>query len=218
MPELLTFHKFFDKDQAMELAELLDTNEIPFEVVDHAPETISMGGSSPMIREIVIKLRAQDFTKANELLEGIAQSAAEQADSDHYLYAFEDLELIEILKKPDEWGKNDYALAQKILKERGLDVDTELVGVLKKERLEELAKPEDGQRYWITVGYAFAIGGGLLGMFMGWHLLTYRKTLPDGKQVYAYDAKSRKHGKKMFIIGIIVFVTIVLIRIVKFLG
>jgi hypothetical protein len=56
---------------------------------------------------------------------------------------------------------------------------------------------------WIIVGYITAFLGGVLGIFIGWHLLSFKKTLPDGQRVYEYDTNARKHGQKILIIGIV---------------
>ena len=56
------------------------------------------------------------------------------------------------------WGDDNV----KILKERGKSVDDTLLNTLKKERLEDLARPEENQEAWIIIGYVFAFIGGLL--------------------------------------------------------
>ena len=39
----------------------------------------------------------------------------------------------------------------------------------------------------------------------GWHLSTYKKTLPNGDRVYGYSQSDRKHGNRILIIGAICF-------------
>jgi hypothetical protein len=59
------------------------------------------------------------------------------------LFNFSDEELFDHLAKPDEWLAFDYQLAQKILDERGKQVDKEFLNSLKKAKIETLAKPEN---------------------------------------------------------------------------
>jgi len=59
---------------------------------------------------------------------------------------------------------------------------------------------------WIIVGYFLAVIGGLLGIIIGYLLMSSKKTLPNGVRVYSYNDNDRKHGKVIFIIGIIVIV------------
>ena len=86
---------------------------------------------------------------------------------------------------------------------------------IKKQRIIELSKPEEGQNSYIIIGYICAILGGLLGLFIGWHLLTYKKTLPNGSQVYAYSENDRKQGNRIVILGGIFLVLWILYRILK---
>lgn len=87
--------------------------------------------------------------------------------------SFSNEELFEILEKSDEWSKFDYVLAQKLLKERGQDINENMLESLKRQRIRELAKPEENQKGWINAGYIFAVLGGLLGILFGWHLNTH---------------------------------------------
>ena len=139
------------------------------------------------------------------MLQQISLSQIDSVDKDYYLFNFTDLELMEVITKRDEWGHLDFILAQKILKERGKEIKPEVVELLKKQRLEELAKPEENQKAWIYAGYITAVLGGFLGIFIGWHLSTYKKTLPNGDRVYGHSQSDRKHGNRILIIGVICF-------------
>ncbi|MCW3109501.1 MAG: hypothetical protein JWQ09_4007 [Segetibacter sp.] len=66
--------------------------------------------------------------------------------------------------------------------------------------------PDTSHRYWIYVGYASAIFGGLFGIIIGWTLAYFKKTLPDGQRVYVYREEERKHGNRMLIISIVSFI------------
>ncbi len=54
----------------------------------------------------------------------------------------------------------------------------------------------------------------IIGLFIGWHLMSYKKTLPDGERVYGYNETDRKHAKRIFYIGIVVLVICIIYKIV----
>jgi hypothetical protein len=201
MSTFSTFQKFTLIEQAEELVDLLEENQIPYQVEDSSPDVV-VAYSDSVQKEIRVKLKQEDFARANSLLEAIAQTFLEEVSKDHYLFGFSDEELYEILEKPDEWGKNDYALAKKILRERGKEISAEKLDELQNTRIKELSKPEGGQTGWIIFGYFCAFCGGALGIFFGWYLMSFKKTLPDGRKVYAYTPSVRKHGRIIFFIGI----------------
>jgi hypothetical protein len=123
--------------------------------------------------------------------------------------------LFDILSKPDEWNEFDYQLSGLILRERGKEISSDTIDLLRKQRINELSKPDEGHRNWMYAGYIFALLGGLLGVFIGWHLSTFKKTLPNGQRVNGYNAQDRRHGRRIFIIGIIMFFISVMITIAR---
>ena len=211
--QFLTYQKFTDQSEAMELSDLLTKNNIDFQFEDTSASFDLTFTNSELSKEYRIKLKKQDFEKADKILMNISEQQLDTVDPDYYLFDFTDQELIEILVKSDEWGKFDYLLAQKILKGRGQEVSKELLDTLRKQRIEELAKPEESQRTWIIAGYVFSILGGLLGLFIGWHLLSHKKTLPNGDRVYGYSIEDRKQGNRILILGIVFLVIWTSIRI-----
>ncbi|MBT1686783.1 hypothetical protein [Dawidia soli] len=157
-----------------------------------------------------VKLRAQDFSQANALLETQASHDVVQVDPEHYLFSFTDQELLALLGVPDEWSELDYQLAQHILKDRGYAVNAEMLDKLRQDRLQELAKPDTKNRVWIFIGYLFAFLGGWIGVIIGLHLVTYKKTLPNGQRLHDYTPRDREHGRWIVIIGVTVFIVNVL--------
>lgn len=206
--DFLNFRKFHEKDSVEALANLLKSNAIEFEITEDRESLDQMLiGDKHFNHYYFIKLRKDDFEKVNFLLESESDKQVETLDTkDHYLNQFTDEELFDILSKPDEWNAFDYQLSKKILKDRGKEINSEVIQLLKKQRIKELAKPEESQKNWINAGYLFSLLGGLLGIFIGWHLCTYKRTLPNGERVFGYKAEDRRHGTRLVIIGIVMFV------------
>lgn len=211
--QYLTFQKFTDKASALELADLLKQNGIDCKFEDTSGRVDLTFSNSEAIKEYRVKLRKENFEAANDLLLQLTAQQLENVSEEHYLYEFTDEELTEIIHKPDEWCKLDYLLAKKLLKERGKEIKTELAEAYKKQRIQELSEPEKSQKGWIIAGYIFSFLGGLLGVFIGWHLRYHKKTLPNGDRVFAYSIPDRKNGYNIFIIGIVSFVLWLIVRI-----
>lgn len=206
MEEFLTIKNFRHEEPFRALLCLLEEHTIPYqtEVYRERIEPIGMTSLPP---EFIVKVQPARFTDVNELLHALAASEVLLVEQDHYLYGFKDEELFDILASSDEWSAFDYQLARQILSERGIDVDARLLDLLNKSRLQELAQPEEKQTANLWLGYLFALLGGVVGLFMGWHLATAKKTLPNGERVYVYRERDRQHGK--WILGLSIVILLV---------
>lgn len=208
----LTFQKFNDIELAKEMAERLKQNGIECSLEDNRRLFDPSFVNHTVEPDISIKLRAEDFSKAHKALEDYYKRTLENVEQDYYLFDFTDEELIEIVSKPDEWGHFDYMLSQKILRDRGKEIQPEVAELLKTQRKKDLAQPDSSHIYWIYAGYFSAIFGGLLGIIIGWTLAYFKKTLPDGQRIYAYREKDRNHGTRILLISCISLIVWVFVR------
>ncbi|TDD96953.1 hypothetical protein [Flavobacterium cellulosilyticum] len=213
--EFIIFQKFNTESLAIDFGCLLNENKI-----ENLLENISINfdpilSNNEFGKEYCVKIKKIDFEKANVILSEKAKAEINEIQDDYYLFSFSDEELIDVIEKSDEWNKFDVELAHKLLKERGNEITDEQINEIKKQRIVELSKPEEGQNIYIIIGYICAILGGLLGVFIGWHLLTYKKTLPNGNRIYAYSENDRKQGNRILILGGIFIVIWILYRILK---
>ncbi|TDO98418.1 hypothetical protein [Flavobacterium sp. 245] len=211
----IAFKNFPTRIQAKEIEILLNKNNIKTVLADNiAPVDITFSGST-LQNQYEIKIDPADFAKAEDILEKDTENLLNQVDKDYYLLSFSDEELYDVLLKSDEWNVFDYKLAQKLLKERGKNIDLDMLSSLKKERLKILAKPEENQKPWIIAGYIFSLLGGGIGIVIGYSLWTSKKTLPNGQRIYSYNDADRNHGKTIFILGSIIFPLALLIKILS---
>ena len=74
-------------------------------------------------------LSLQEFDSEAELIPLLTPEDEEEMNNE---------ELLDILKKPDEWSVDDYVIARKILEENGIDIPDEVVVNWKMERNSEL--------------------------------------------------------------------------------
>jgi len=200
MDEFVMFKRFIDAEQAKELAEELTKKGIECQLIDNSlSKEITFSSNSELM------IRQSEFEKANKILDEKADELLVNINKQHYLFEFTNDELFDILTKPDAWNSLDYKLAQQILKDRGQDIDEDLLKSLIHARVAELSKPNKGQALWIIIGYIFSFTISIIGLIIGWNLWKMKKTLPSGEKIYVYSENDRIHGKWIFFIGIILW-------------
>jgi hypothetical protein len=192
--EYEVFQSFYSEESANSMFRLLSENGIigKLEKSRVAVDKVIIGDS--MDPGIHLKLKTKDFTSAHDLLNKKIEENIDALDPDYYLYSYSNAELMEIIKKPDEWSHQDFVIAKKILTDRGRELSTYEIDKIRAVRIEELAQPEKQGTGWIILGYIFSVLGSPVGIFFGLFLVTGRKILPDGAKVMIYEKKSRTHG------------------------
>ncbi len=211
--EFLTFQRFDKKEDVHSFSEILKQNGIESAIEDTGNSLDSNFGNSALAIEYILKIKKIDFKKAEEISSEISKEQVEDVDQDYFLFQFSDEELKDVILKRDEWGNDNYALAKKILTDRGISISQEEMEDLEKKRLIQLAEPEKSQIEWILAGYLFAFLVG--GLFIGRHLKSFKKTLPNGEKVLNYSPADRIHGERIYTIGKIFLVIWSLIGIFK---
>lgn len=207
----VTFKKFSDATEARAQQQFLIDNGIECIFIDTSP---AMGSAmaGELSREYEIQLHPNDFEHAEELYLKQAESMMADLPEDYYLLDFNDDELQEVLLKHDEWSEFDYLLARKLLQQRGKSIDESLIKALRKQRIDDMAKPEQNQTAWVAFGYVASLVGGFFGIVTGYVLWSSQKTLPNGQVVHTYNPNDRKHGKRILILGCIMIPTTIAIR------
>lgn len=208
MDEAAPFRTFRTPEEAQALVS--DLELLGFSpVIEDSRNYISSAfvGASP--EYFSVKLPPSDFPRAEAALEEVAEKQLNEVGDDHYLFSFTNEELRDVLMKADEWNAFDRRLARKILADRGEPVNEAAIPHFEQARLNELAEPAKPQTLRVIVGYLLAGLGGLLGVFIGHHLNTAKKTLPNGERVYVYNAEDRSHGKWIYFIGIVMFLFVI---------
>ncbi len=215
--DFLIFQRFINREAAQDVLDLLTRSGIEGRLVEEVPITDGLTTFQSAPNSLVM-LRGADFGRARDLLQQAADEQAARVTDDHYLFGFTDVELWQVLTKPDEWSALDVTLAQRVLRERGGEMPVADVQEMAAARVRELAQPRDMPVGWLVLGYISAGVGGMLGILLGWYLRTHLTTLPDGRQVPAYSAQTRLHGRVMMIIGTVVFVGLLIGRVVRQAG
>ena len=213
-PDFITYQRFNDIALPNNLADILQRHSITYTIEE---ESLTFNPTfvlnNELANEYAVKIKSEDFEQVNQLLVEEETTNIDEVEADYYLFKFTNDELIDLITKADEWSAFDYLLAQKILTERGITINDKYLAELKEKRIEELKEPETPQTIWIVVGYMAAFLGGILGIFIGWHLLSSKKTLPNGEKVYDYNEDDRKQGRNIFYLSIIIFAIAVVIKV-----
>jgi hypothetical protein len=215
-PEFITYQKFNDVALANELAVLLERHGISYRVEeDSLTFNPSFNLNDELSKEYAVKISADDFEHVNELLKQDASEYIGDVEKDYYLFDFSDEELKDVVARADEWSAFDVQLARKLLADKGKAITDAELEILEEKRMDELKVAEPSQTGWIVIGYLFALLGGILGIFIGWHLKSYKKTLPNGERVYEYSEGDRWHGKVIFYISILALILSVIYRVTR---
>ena len=211
--QFLTFKSFLDNETAKDFAEVLKQKKISYFIEEDTLVFDPSYAFNPLNKEYLIKIRQRDFKEATLSYEEYFQKNLDKVDRDYYLFEFSDEELKEIIAKPDEWGSFDYQLAQKLLKQRGIEVTEIEKNELKAKRYKELAKPDKERTANIILTYIICFFFFPIGIILGWVWGYSKKTLPDGRRVHVYSESVQNHGRIIFLMGMVIFVFTVLWRI-----
>lgn len=201
----LIFRKFSTEEEARELMQLLYDHGIISTLAKASYDLEGAFAGSNISNNYEVRLEETDLKSAEIILEKVTEENLGEIDPDYYLLQFSDKELQDVLIKSYEWSEYDVAMSRKLLKERKINFDETEINSKKEDLLNELALPESGQMIWLTIGYISALFGGFFGLLIGYFLWKTQKNLPNGKKVYAYDEKVRKHGYWIFVISLIIF-------------
>ena len=120
----MTLETFGSVDGAKALLALLDENGIESELINDANlggDPLGLDFQNRGADTCIVKVRVKDFDRARRILEAGVRAETSDADeaSMEMFQNFSDGELLEVLRKQDEWNPENVVLAQKILASHG---------------------------------------------------------------------------------------------------
>jgi hypothetical protein len=202
----LNFQKFYDREAAADMVSHLENNHIPVELEDSESFFDVTFANNPLQKTIWLKVKSADMVRAEDALHVYYQKKLDLVPPDYYLFDFSDEQLIEIVRRPDEWGFLDYPLAIRILNDRGISISKDEISKLNEQRIEVVTKPEDISPSYIWLGYLVSIIFWPGGLMSGGIMTFMKKSVFNGARVYAYSTKDRKHGQRIIMISTLLFV------------
>ena len=204
MASYQTFRTFDSRLEAVKLQAFLTRHEIPTIFEEGVPIFNKVLAGQIEELHYIIKIPVERFKAAEAALEAAVDLETMPVEPDYYLVSFSDEELIDVVRKKDEWGKFDYVLAKQLLKERGIVLDDVAIRKMERERMRALSKPEKPAFYIILVGYVAAVMASGIGVVLGLYLLTAYKKLPDGQYISRFDRLTRRHAGTMITLGVLI--------------
>ena len=205
---------YYNREQAEAVGAVLGEAGIAYEIIATRKPFDPSYAFNNVDPDVNLMLRAEDFSRANEVLKAYYAKQAESVDPNYYLFHFTDKELLDIIRRQDEWGAFDVALAKQILQDRGIPITAEADAISTRQRIVELTQPEDAPLWMFIAGYILAFIGGFGGFVMG-RLLSATKVLPNGQRVPVYTKSDYTHGRVIMVIGGLLFVSYILISLGK---
>jgi hypothetical protein len=201
MPTFATYRTFIDPEMAEELTRVLDEHGIPYRV-ERAKPPVDLAFTADQTHERVLFSIPPDlFVSADRAQESMTPAEG-NIDEDHYLNDFSDDELIEVLHKAREWHPADVTTARRLLASRGVDIEEAKVAEQQAKHLEKQRQPIRASFALIAVGFIFSLLGGLIGLGIGWSLVSMKERDATGKTYHRYDHRSRDLGRCMIFLGL----------------
>lgn len=216
MSEFQLYQSFPSAEAAEPLLALLRQRNIPFETAVNTGEAIFNPAFTfhNTFATFEVKLHSGDVEWVRRLEEDANRDTLASISPDHYLFSFTDVELFDLLAKPEEWNSLDVTLAGQILRQRGRDVSVDAMRRLREHRVADNARPpEQASRGRIVWGYLLATLGGAVGIFIGWELYSGQKTLTDGRRVFTYSSRDRVHGLRIMTLGVVCLLGWIAVRV-----
>lgn len=225
--KFIKYRSYNDKVLANELCRIFADNNIPFDWESTEGLFDVSFANNDILNVYYVRIRLQDFKKADELLMNLAGTDHSVPPEDYYLYSFSNDELTDVLKNPDEWNEFDRYWAKKILEKKGVDVQPGELQKAKEERITELKRPWRVDKVWILFAFALLMStfiwfinifGALTASFIAAYISFSKKTLPDGQRVKAFSPTDRLLGRIILIVGmaLVLFVILALSGTIEF--
>lgn len=213
MSQLVFLKKYPNEELAKEAESTLQKHGIVVELRKQVSRVPFMGQDLGA-DEISIYLKESELEEAIALLKDAELTESNEIPVDHYLFKFTDDELLDILKKSDEWGELDVLWSRTILKQRGIEITNSELEKITSSRLIELAKPEKLGPEEISALYRRTLLLGIPGVLNGWMIWQSKKRLPNGQEVWCYNDEDRKKARLVVFVGSIISVPLCLVVII----
>lgn len=122
--EWMTLETFGSVDSAKALVALLDENGIEAELINDANlggDPLGLDFQNRGADTCIVKVQVKDIERARRILEAGVRAESSEADeaSMEMFQNFSDDELLDVLRKQDEWNPENVVLAQRILASHG---------------------------------------------------------------------------------------------------
>lgn len=202
--DYIILYEAASEEEAQDISQLLIENNFDCIVVNETGGFDGILGTSHAAK-ITIQINRDEYKKAKIFLASLEE---QNSTEDSYLNDFSNDELLNILKQENDWSVHDVNIARKLITQRGIAIDEEKIQVENKEYLAKIDEPEKAKDLVLILGFLLAVLGGLLGIAIGYFIMTLKKSDSSGNKIYYYNENSRFWGSVIFYTGIFVLVFI----------
>ena len=192
---MLTYTRFNSSSDSEYLIELLQKNDIPYELIEESNQLTNVFLGESLDQLYVLKIPAEQFNKVNQILASEASVDFKKEGFIHYFSDFSKDDLINVLNSPNDWNSYDTEIARLYLER-----DYQITKTASSKYADSYI-PESISLQWLVVGYISSFS--IIGLIGGSLVRTSKKTLPNGKRVFIYDKSTRLHALIIFCIGVI---------------
>ncbi|PHI20633.1 hypothetical protein CEQ90_06135 [Lewinellaceae bacterium SD302] len=205
------YRNFYDEAAALDFADFLTENGIPSAI--ERPEALvdSNFVGSTLLPLAIIKIRSQDFEKANRLLIQSVNDLSDEDVENSHLNHYDTESLRGIFSSTDDWNIEETYLAKRILAQRGITISKEKLEASLQQRVSEIQAGKSANRLWIFVYMLFATVGQFLSIIlpiaaigMGYYYAYGKETDLNGNKHFSYDASSRLLGRILLFGGLVI--------------
>ena len=202
------YRDFINAGQVEDFVKILQEHRIPYRLEKSETLLTSAITGHGLLPYAVLKLRTEDFKKINAILEQLVLANPHFIET-HYLQQFDARELLDVVKKPDEWTHEDVVVAQQILERRGIPIPAADAERFRKNRNEKLRAGKRGNNFWMGVYFVCVLAGGVLfsplfliaGIGMGWYYWQDKTIDTEGHKFYTFEPNTRLSGQVIFYLG-----------------
>lgn len=119
-----------------------------------------------------------------------------------------DQELIDIFVKSQDYQEEFISVVENELNRRNVPLDSAKQIKSKSDEVinKKIEEGVQGNTFWIAVCFLLAILGGIISIVAGYIYAYSKRENLQGESYYYYNEQTRKYGKIMLIVGIIIFV------------
>jgi hypothetical protein len=210
MNQYLSYQKFATNDDTLSFIYLLKKYNIRFKIEDTTQIFDPTWANNNHELKVNVMVFADDFSKLDTILENQSELSIGDFDKEHYLFNFNNDELIDILKKSDEWSIQDRILARKILEQKQIVFSDEEITTWKEERYKLLEAEKRKNR---TISSAmFEALDDARGGFDTWQ---QKEILRDGTKVPLANKEERRDGLLKFIVAALIVIGILIFKVYR---
>lgn len=211
-----TFQELDNSDLVQEMVFCLQSNNIPYQLEGSSPLVLDeqIIGTQNIAKQ-VLKLRLEDFAKAQQVLMNYFQKQVDGLPLPEYMESLHKDEFLEVVENPVAWGFWNVAYARKGLALLGHPISDEQMKLYFERAVQKETASESIAVFWLAVMYVMALLFPPFALVWSGLMRSAKKTLSDGRQIHRYNSSVRTNALYIFMIALVIIVLWLAIQFTK---